>query len=87
MKAETVDIPVRLTLAESGAEVTRIHIEAGDSILVTVDKPLTQENIVELRNSLQAFFPDVRVIVLDGGATLSVIKASAPTASLDNGPT
>lgn len=77
MEAEKIDIPVRLTLADSGSEITRLHLDPGDTLIVSLKERITAEQSRLLAGQVKEHFPDNEVVVLHGGMTLSVAKASA----------
>lgn len=74
MEASTIDIPVRLTLAESDSEITRIHVDPGDYIVVSIKDRITEDQSRALAAQVKEKFPDNEVLVLHGGITLSVAK-------------
>lgn len=58
--------------------VEQLKVESGDTLVLKFKQRLTQENHEQIRrtfnNSLSERFPDLRLIILDNGADIQVLK-------------
>lgn len=62
-------------LAALGIEEVRVvRLEPGDIICLMTPKMLTMEEADHLHNQAQAFFDDHRVVVLEDGLSLEVVR-------------
>lgn len=56
-------------------EIARLDVKAGDTVVVKVNRPLTQGDAAHAREYVSASLPaDVKVLVLDVNADLTLIK-------------
>ncbi len=59
-------------------EVQRLTVKPGDRLIVRTDEKLSPETVAALRKHLHSWLglpDDVRVLILDGGASLEVVEA------------
>lgn len=62
-------------LAALGIEEVRVvRLEPGDIICLSASKRLTMEEVDTIRNQAQAFFDSHRVVVLENGLSLEVVR-------------
>lgn len=55
-------------------EARILRLEPGDTLVLRYGKLLTDMEADEILSRIKADFPDHRVVVLDGGATLDVLR-------------
>jgi hypothetical protein len=55
-------------------EVRILRLEPGDVLVVNVPGRLTDDECQELGRRVKESFPDHRIAVLDGGATLDILR-------------
>lgn len=65
-------------------EIRRVRPEPGDTLLVTVDRPISRSAVDRLAAQLrQAFAPECRIVVVEPGLTIEIEPpASAVPAQL-----
>lgn len=59
-------------------EVKILRLQPGDTIVCRTERRLTDEEFAKIGENLKRCFPDSRVAVLDGGATIEVLRAEVP---------
>lgn len=54
--------------------LTRLHLQPGDVLVVSCKERLSDEAHFRLRETFRTLFPDTRVLGLEGGMELAVIR-------------
>lgn len=76
MELQPIHVPIRLTLAD--AEVTRLHVDPGDTIILRVERAMLKTEAEQFRDQLKELFPGNPVIVLTRGAAIDIAKTTEP---------
>lgn len=56
-------------------EVEHLALEPGDTLVFKYSKLLTRVEFEEIREQVQRVLPDTKVLVLEGGADVAVLRA------------
>jgi hypothetical protein len=59
-------------------DVRRLNLNAGDTLVITLEQPASHATLAAIRENMRGRFPDNECLVLDAGVDIAVIAAMVP---------